>query len=292
MIRHYHTGFTLIELLVVIVLIGILAVGAGMLISRPIESYNDQLRRQQLVDSAEMALRKIATDIRRALPNSVRVVDNGPTGWALEMVNTVDGARYRDEAGGIFNTANDVLDFASVDTDFNVLGRFSTLAIGPLDPSYRAVIYNTSPAGIYSDASANNNPGIISPPGLTLSLNNGEHHLAMSSPFQFSFQSPGQRVFLVDGPVSYVCDSATASLTRFEGYAYQLNHADIDSLGELSALASVNEGRVASQVSGCVIDYQPGSSQRGGLITLELTLSDAENESIRLLHQVHVDNVP
>ncbi|MDJ0833327.1 MAG: prepilin-type N-terminal cleavage/methylation domain-containing protein, partial [Gammaproteobacteria bacterium] len=57
-------GFTLIELIVVILLVAVLAAGAGLLIARPIEAYTDQIRRQQLVDSAEMALRKIAVDVR------------------------------------------------------------------------------------------------------------------------------------------------------------------------------------------------------------------------------------
>lgn len=287
-----QAGVTLIELIVVIVLVGIMASGAGMLISRPIDAYNDQLRRQQLVDSAEMALRKIATDIRRALPNSIRIVDNGSSNWALEMVNTVDGARYRDEAGGIFTTANDILEFTTADTDFNLLGRFSTLATGSY-PSLRAVIYNTSAIEIYNDAAANNDPGIISSPaGLNLSLNGGEHHLALAGAFQFQFQSPTQRIFIVDGPISYICDSSVGRLTRYDGYNYQQSQSNVDTNPELSGLSPVNSGRVATQVSTCDIDYQPGSSQRGGLITIEISLTDSQGESVSLLHQVHVDNAP
>ena len=116
-------GFSLLEIIVVIVLLGILAAGAGLLITRPIEAYTDQIRRAQLVDSAEMALRRVAVDVRRALPNSIRVVDNSPNGWALEMVNTVDGARYRDEFGGSFSTDDDILEFTlSGDQVFNLLG--------------------------------------------------------------------------------------------------------------------------------------------------------------------------
>lgn len=287
-----HKGFSLVELIVVIVLVGIMAAGAGLLISRPIEAYNDQLRRQQLVDSAEMALRKITTDIRRALPNSIRIVDNGSNHWALEMVNTVDGARYRDEAGGVFTTANDILEFIMTDTDFNLLGRFSTLATGSY-PSLRAVIYNTSSVGIYSDATANNNPGIISSPaGLTLSNNGNEHHLALAGAFQFQFQSPTQRIFIVNGPVSYICDAAVGRLTRYDGYNYQQNHSTVDTDGELSGLSPVSSGRVATQVSACDINFQPGSSQRGGLITLEISLTDTQGESVSLLQQVHVGNAP
>ncbi len=103
-----QSGFSLLELILVIVLLGVLASGAGLLITRPIEAYNDQLRRQQLVDQGEMALRQIARDLRRALPNSVRVTPTGG-GWALEMVNSVDGARYRDEVGGDYTDQGDWL---------------------------------------------------------------------------------------------------------------------------------------------------------------------------------------
>ncbi len=283
----FNRGFTLIELIVVIVLLGIMAAGAGLLISRPIEAYNDQLRRQQLVDSAEMALRQIAIDIRRALPNSIRLAPIANP-WALEMVNTVDGARYRDEAGGGFAAANDILDFTSTDTDFNVLGQFSTLSTGALPANNRIVIYNTNSATIYADASASNNPGIISNTGLSLSNNGIEHHLAMNTAFQFAFQSPTQRLFVVDGPISYIC--ANGSLTRFDGYSYQA--AQLTTVAGLSALPGVNTGVVATQVTGCTIIYDQGTPSRGGLITLSLTLTDGAGESVTLLHQVHVDNTP
>jgi len=52
-------------LIVVVILVGILAIGGGMLIATPIEAYDAQQRRQQLVDQGEMALRQIAADVRR-----------------------------------------------------------------------------------------------------------------------------------------------------------------------------------------------------------------------------------
>ncbi len=287
--RQYR-GFTLLEVIVVIVLVGVLAAGAGMLISRPIEAYSDQLRRQQLVDSAEMALRKIATDIRRALPNSIRIIDNGPTGWALEMVNTVDGARYRDEAGGAgFNSANEILEFSAAENgNFNLLGRFSNLASGVAYSNLRVVVYNTSPADIYTDAFNGSNPGIITPAGFTLTDIGNEQHVTLDTPFQFALQSPAQRLFVVDGAVSYICDSVSGALTRVDGYPDQLVQ-----IGALIGFPpSANSSRVASQVSACDISYQPGTAQRGGLITLDIALANAQGEGVRLLHQVHVDNVP
>ena len=48
--RSRQSGFSLIELIAVIVLLGILASGAGLLITQPIEAYDAQVRRQALVD--------------------------------------------------------------------------------------------------------------------------------------------------------------------------------------------------------------------------------------------------
>ncbi len=286
-------GFTLIELIVVILLVAVLAAGAGLLIARPIEAYTDQIRRQQLVDSAEMALRKIAVDVRRALPNSIRVVDNSPNGWALEMVNTVDGARYRDEFGGGFIATTDILEFIAGETEFNLLGQLTAIPITSLPQAYshRLVIYNTSPSEVYGDAqNTTETSGIISDPGFTLSLTGNEHHIQLTNAYQFEYSSPTQRLFVVDGPISYICDDS-GSLTRIENYPYRASQTDVDNLGD-AAFTGANIGRVASQVSRCEIDYQPGTAQRGGLISLELTLSDSENESVQLLHQIHVDNVP
>ncbi len=290
-------GFTLIELIVVVVLLGVMAAGAGMLISKPIEAYSDQVRRQQLVDSAEMSLRKITADIRRALPNSIRIVNNQPASWALEMVNTVDGARYRDEpdsVGGVFNTEAQTLNFSAPDNSFNLLGSFSVLNITtyPETLPLRAVVYNTNNATIYSQAALDTSPGIISAVGLTVNSDGKEERVTLSTPHQFSFQSPGQRLFIVDGPLSYICDNATGRLSRYSGYAFQISQASTDSVPELAALAGVVGGAVATQVSQCNIDYQPGTAQRAGLITLEISITDAQGESVRLLQQVHVDNQP
>jgi MSHA biogenesis protein MshO len=288
-IRSQQAGFSLFELILVIVLLGIMAGGAGLLITTPIDAYNDQVRRQLLVDQAEMALRQIARDVRRALPNSIRTTPVG-AGWALEMVNTVDGARYRDEFGGLFITDDDILDFTSTspgDVKFNFLGRLNITA---LTADHRLVVYNTASAdgtpNIYSDAEFGD-LGVMTPIGTTLSLSDApagaqEHRLTLSAGFQFSQQSPGQRAFIVDGPISYVCDTSTGRITRYSGYAYMS--------GQPMAPGG-SSGPVVTKVTACSLNYAAGTAQRGGILTLELTVSDS-GESVSLLHQIHVENVP
>jgi len=48
---------------------------------------------------------------------------------------------------------------------------------------------------------------------------------------------------------------------------------------------------VTNRVSNCSMTYAPGTSQRAGLVSIALAVTDT-GETVSLLHQVHVDNVP
>ncbi|MFT5503449.1 MAG: MSHA biogenesis protein MshO [Gammaproteobacteria bacterium] len=299
------SGFTLLEVIVVIVLLGILGSAAGLLIVKPIQAYTDIERRQRLVDQGERALGQIARDIRRALPNSIRALNTG-TGFATEMINTVDGARYRDEIGGDFVDDDDVLDFKVADAHFNLLGHLNTVEIVATDPpvdldDVRIVIYSITPDVIYQHAANDTSPGIITPSTTTLTLtlnspilpdtDDAEYHIEMDPAFEFSQQSPGQRLFLVNGSISYICDLGTGEIFRYSNYNYQVNQETVRALMTAPTGINATESLLVSNVTNCLIDYNPGASQRSGLVTLEMTIQDS-GEAISLMHQVHVVNVP
>jgi len=257
------SGFTLVELVVVLVIVGILAALGGMFILRPIESFLDVSRRAELVDSAETALRRMQRDIRRALPNSVRI---GSGGRALELLHSVEGGRYRAYGPG------NVLDFTGVDSDgFEVLGDLDAAP----DSGQYIVVYNLSASGSSGNAYlGDNRTGVAA--GSTVS----EIHLDPA--INFPRTSPYQRFFIVDEPVSYVCDLSANTLTRYAGYA--ISTTQPSSPGGSSAL-------LARNVSACSFSYQPGSYQRAGLVTLHLQITE-DGETVTLLHQVHVENAP
>ncbi len=48
---------------------------------------------------------------------------------------------------------------------------------------------------------------------------------------------------------------------------------------------------MADRVTGCAFSYAPGTAERAGLLSLELGIGE-QGETISLLAQVHVDNVP
>jgi MSHA biogenesis protein MshO len=282
-----QAGFTLVELVLTMVISTVVVAFVSMFISVPVQGFMDQTRRVRLVDSAGSALQRMSRDVRRALPNSVRT-RSAPDLVALEILSTVDGARYRGEPPG---TAAAVLDFAAADGSFNVLGPFTQVAKPFNETTHYLAIYNVGVPGAdaYEPAST-----VITPAdtliGIAADGATGEDRVTVAPPFKFAYESPTQRVFLVEGPVTYLCNLAAGTLTRYEGYTIAPDQADVDSAAELIG-AGARDSLMADQVVGCTFTYAPGTAERGGLLALQIAVG-SQGESVSLLAQVHVDNVP
>ncbi len=259
-----QSGFTLIELIVVIVIVGILSALGGQFIVAPVTGYVDLSRRAKLVDQAEMAMRRMQRDIRHALPNSIRV-----TGNYIEMLLTEDGGRYRrypDPGSG-----GDILDFSVVDTSFDVLGSLSRQPTA----GQQLIVYNVTTAGPSGNAYA-----AVADNRASIAGTSTTDRIDLSPAFQFANASPSQRFFVVDGPVTYACESN--QLNRYDGYTI----SPAQPTSGMGTAALVTRG-----ISDCEFTYDPGATQRAGLVTMRLTLEE-QGETITLLHQVHVVNAP
>lgn len=285
--RSNKSGFTLVELVVTITLSTIVVGFMSMFISVPVRAYADQTRRVELVDIAENTLRRVARDIRRALPNSVRTTATGAT-VAIEMLGTVDGVRYRNRPPP--GNPDKRLTFAAADSAFNSIGPFNEITRPFSSTSHYLSIYNVGVPG----ADAYELTNVITPPGTSIGIDadsiSGEDNITVSPAFRFAYPSPEQRVFLVDGPVTYLCDTTAGTMIRYSGYAIATNQSDRDSRTEL-LIAGADDTQVAARISSCDVSYSPGTAQRAGLVSLAITVSDS-GESVSLLHQIHVDNVP
>ena len=279
-------GFSLVELVVVIVITGVLAGVIGSFIGGPIQGFFDQARRGRLVDAAQLALLRMGRDLHAALPNSIRV-SNG----VIEMLLTADGERYRTEPPG---AANDVLAFTAADDHFNTFAPLNPPS--PLVTPYTL----TGSLAIYPLQQTGANPyvstdGVMTASG-TMTVNavtvngNVEYQLALPAAHPFPYDSPTRRVFLVSGPVSWLCDGA--DLVRYDGYTAQA--AQPASAAALAALAGATRTVVARDMQACAFTYTAGSLQRNAVAVISVALADAgvATERVRLMRQVHVDNTP
>jgi MSHA biogenesis protein MshO len=290
-------GATLIELVVVMVVTGILAGVVGSFLSKPMLAFSDARTRAALVDVAESSLRRMERDVRASLPNSVRVAASGPT---LELFHGVDGARYRAAPGTnpsaqVHTGASDWLNLSAAtgDASFNVLGRLEHLAFtygAFFNDTATTEIYTTSPALLYAHAEAGTSPGVITPSSTQITVidDGDEDQISLSSPHRFLLSSPGRRVYLSDGPVTYRCDTAAGTLVRYAGYGPTATQPTNPLAAPLSGGSAA---LVAEELHSCAIQYEPGTPERAGTMRIALGF-ERSGEAVTLMQQIHVENTP
>jgi MSHA biogenesis protein MshO len=289
-----EAGATLIELVVAIAISAVLAGAVTAFMARPMNGFADARLRAVLVDAADGALGRMKREVRLALPNSIRI---SPDGRVLEILHIVDGARYRRAAGvnpggDDHSAASDWLSFTSADAQWNVLGRFTVLTFTygtPLPAGYRLAVYPTSSA-VWSEAAAGTSPASITPnaTAITIANDGDEDQVSLSASFLFALESPRQRLYVVDGPVTFRCDPAAGTLTRFSGY---LPTAAQPTDPTVSPLLAASQALLASGVSSCLFRYDAGTATRAGLVSLSLGLAQG-SEQVSLLEQTHAENAP
>lgn len=284
---HPAAGFTLIEMIMVIVITGIIAGMVAVFIRAPVQGYVDSVRRAELTDQADVALRRIARDVRLALPNSLREVE---ADRSFEFIMTKSGGRYRDPADG--STGGNFLRFTA-DTNPDCTPSPNNRcfdALGPLpamNGGDRIVIYNLGTGFSPADAYAGDNVATISGTGAVTAnpVQLTGNPFADQTP---PLPSPSSRFQVVDQNelvVRYVCDGG--ELRRFSGCTLAASPT-CTGAGALLAGSATAEPKAS-----CEIDYQANATGRNGLLYVRLTLRDTpSDESITLFQQIHVDNSP
>lgn len=270
-------GFTLVELIMVIVLMGVIGGIVSVFMRGPIDAYFSAGRRAALTDVADTTVRRIARDLHRALPNSIR---SNATCNSLEFIPTKTGGRYRAEG-------TNALTFSAPVTSFNMLGDYSTFvgAALPADQTIAAgdlvAVYNLGIAG--ADAYAGDNTSPVTSVG-AVSASPSETPINITAK-QFPLASGGNRFHVVPSNekiVTYVCSGTNL---------YRTASATIAAAASCATTGSI----IASNVNcaGTSFAYSPSDLQRNAVVTMVLSIQDSlATESVNLQHEVHVDNTP
>lgn len=276
-------GFTLFEMIVVIVITGIIAGMVAVFIKTPVEGYFNTVRRAELTEEADSALRFIARDMQSALPNSIAC-----TGSGLQFLSIRSGGRFREEQTS--SGTGTPLTFGAATTGFDMIGDGADSAFKDArgnsvsGTSSKVVIGNLS-SGVatchsYYSAFVGNAASLSSlnlPSNVSLSTNTYPAECYMASPTVQD--DPGTtvnevnnrefgRFYVVDStPVTYVCNT-TSGLTRNGTAVVASNH-----------------------LSACQVACD-STKARVQLITVNLTLKDRDNEPVNMLRRVTIVNRP
>ena len=268
-------GFTLIELIVTLVVATIVMGFTAMFIGTPIQAYLAQTRRASLSDSAEAITRNIANDIRIALPNSTRAESNGAF-FALEMLRADDVLRYRSDADD--PDPVHALTIGTPDDQFS--------ALGPITQGFSFVaVQDASSADPYAFTT------VMAPVSkVVANATTKETDITLSSPFTFTKGSPSHSVFLVSSPVTYICDAASGTLTRYSNYPINASQSARDSDAELLA-EGATRSLIATNVTACEVTRFPATQLHGDLVSLRIVLTDS-GDTIPVFYQARVGRQP
>ena len=253
----------------VIVIMGVIGGIVAVFMKSPIDAYFDSARRAALTDVADTTVRRMARDIRKALPNSIL----NPNNQCLEFIPTKTGGRYRADVDASGN--GDFLDFTTEDGSFYMLGTNSPLTDQAIVAGDLVVVYNLGIPG--ADAYAGNNTSTVSAVGAGTLTN--ETKITLTVPKQFPLPSGSNRFHVIpngENVVAYVCTDGNLRRT-----ARALAGASCPATGTI----------LATNVASCNFVYNGSDLQRNALVQLSITFTDS-GESVSLYHEVHVNNTP
>ncbi len=285
-------GFTLVELVMVIVIMGVVAGIVATFMKNPIDAYFATVRRAGLVDMADTVARRMARDLRKTLPNSVRV----PSATCLELIPTKTGGRYRIE--NIAANDGTALEFDRADTSFNMLGRNSTL---PLDQRIASgdivAIYNLGQSG--SDAYAQENTTAVSgtptEADAASGVGKGWETTVPLTGKQFPYASPGSRFQVIpqaEQIVSYVCTGTALAPGDIVRTVRPLSAAATGQcVTTVGGAGGVTNRALIAKNASCSFDYSGTDLQRNGQVSIVFNFTES-GETVRLQQDVHVNNAP
>lgn len=281
-------GFTLIELIVVMVITVIMSVSLVVFFRPAIDSYFLSQTRDDLMQAADNAIMHMSTDVRSAVPNSIRT----PSTQCFELVPSVAGGRYRagpdtvNDASCSGATCSAWVDTSAATTSFDVLQHSGR----PAKATDWVVINNQNANDVYAGTNRSQITAVSTP-----AANLGVGRFTIGS-LQVSPGYDGARYQVVSNDeqsVIYSCVGADGTMDANGNGKGQLRRL----IGPFSATvptSCTNSGYVVTRnVLSCNFVYDPnqGATQQSGFLWMQIEVARA-GEKANLSMGAHVSNVP
>lgn len=279
-LRKVQQGVTLVELIVVMLLLGILATGLTSYLRIGASMYVDGTVVQQTLQQSRFALERVVRELRGAVPNSLRVLNNADNSIScVEFTPLVQSGIYRDLP--LFPARRNWIGITTINTGWTTQAG-QRLSVYPTDPSH---IYDLNQARTGVVAALQNAPD---------DADNNAHTRRVTlddvsgQAMTFITESPQQRFYILASPVSFCL--VGQQLRRYSGYGFSVAQQLPPPVGagEVIANGLTNQsGEPAFLLNAAVLN-------RNAVLHLFWRFSPAQDvgQDLFFNHEVHIPNVP
>ncbi len=271
------SGFTLIEMVIAITILGIVGGLSALIIDHTVDGYDATARRAKLHSGARLAIDRIAREVRHALPNSICTYNGSSCNTSANRVyflKSTDGGEYQtltgNYASGSLRAQLPISPVAT--TSFDVLSS-NTLNAKPND---WVVLYNTNNTDIYNSTAK-------------------RKQISSMTTKDVDGNAPANDIIVINfaSAVSFTTNSPSRRFQIIENNAVLFYLSGSQLYRATSTFASpnvpLNPQLLLDNVTALVFSYIPGSQQRASVLNIDLTLT-VNNETVRIIHEVHIQN--
>jgi MSHA biogenesis protein MshO len=282
--RQQQSGVTLVELIIAVALTAIVVSFGVSFIATPVQALETASQRELLANDAALANAALGRDLRAALPGSVRARRVGSL-LAVELLRVIDTSSVLPDS--LASGAAQALQLGAPDDSFETLGSFPATALPLNTRSLRLALHDPASA-----ISPYGGAGTISVAGTRIRVTAGSvagQSLVQLTPAT-NFTSIGlqRRLYLLSGPVTWLCEPASGQLRRFAGYTIAANQSQRDTAAKLLA-AGAQLALTATNVSSCQFSLQALATARQTTATLTVQLTRG-TETLSASHTVVIDD--
>jgi MSHA biogenesis protein MshO len=274
--RSKTAGFTLIEMVTVILILGIIVVGVSSFVIFGTRIFVESSAVDQVLSQSRFGIERMTRDIRRAVPNSMRVLTATDGSYqCLELLPISTSTSYLN-APFFPQTAQNSLT--------------AIKSVGSITAAQSVLIYPLTTAEIYHPLGTTAKRFTVQ----SVAASGDQLTITLTQSVRFTEASPLKRLYLADNPLSYcfINTTNTVELRLYQDYGYQPNQPSPTMsptvMGDGVLMAQNITNTLA--VNPAII-LMPSTLVTNAIVHLQPVFS-VNGETFNYQHQVQVMNVP
>jgi MSHA biogenesis protein MshO len=274
--RSKRAGFTLIEMVTVILILGIIVVGVSSFVIFGTRIFVESSAVDQVLSQSRFGIERMTRDIRRAVPNSMRVLTATDGSYqCLELLPISTSTSYL-EAPIFPQTAQNSLT--------------AIKSVGSITAAQSVLIYPLTTTEIYHPQETTAKRFTVQ----SVAESGDQLTINLTQSVRFTEASPLKRLYLANNPLSYCFINTThnVELRLYQDYGYQPNQPSPTMsptvMGDGVLMAQNITNTLA--VNPAII-LMPSTLVTNAIVHLQPVFS-VNGETFNYQHQVQVMNVP